>query len=105
MTSSQSLVFCFCEEGLISRFILLLFNRLWFIGLTKSASAYKAVSNHHSAALFTLFSKKTWPPFCSSDTRFQAVFTLYAGISGTNFQRTFEPRGRTLFSGLFSQWV
>merc|ERR1719237_1533254 len=83
MTSSQSLVFCFCEEGLISRFILLLFNRLWFVGLTKSASTYKAVSNHHSAALFTLFSKKTWPPFCSSDTRFQAVFTQ--GSRGPTF--------------------
>ena len=100
MTSSQSLVFCFCEEGLISRFILLLFNRWWSVGLTKSASTYKAVSNHHSAALFTLFSTKTWPSFCSSDTRFQA------GVSETNFQGTFEPwqKEPVLWWGLFSQW-
>ena len=95
MTSSQSLVFCFCEEGLISRFILLLLNRWWLIGLAKSASTYKAVSNHHSAALFTLFSKKTLPSFCSSDTRFQAVFS-----QGSRDQlSTFEPRQRTLSSG------
>ena len=74
--------------------VLLLFNRWWFPSqIGKSESTYKAVSNHHSAALFTLFSKKTLPSFCSSDTRFQAVFSQGS-------QTNFWASQRTLSSGV-----